>query len=108
MLKGGLLAPSGGKPEARADVARRHPACAKRSETRRGVALRELVAALIEDEAVMMITGLGEPKQPLQEPMDRGRGGEILATYHLRHALRRIVDDDREMIARGRVAALED
>ena len=56
--------------------------------------------SLVEDQAVVEIARLGKAEQRLQQPMHRRRGFEVLAAHHVRDALERIVDDDRDVIAR--------
>ena len=57
---------------------------------------------------MVAIARRGQAKQCLQEPVDRGRGDEVAPTHDVGHALQRIVDHDRQMIARREIAAPQD
>ena len=54
---------------------------------------------------MMAIVRRGETEQSLQQPMHARRVKKILAAHDIGDALQRVVDDDREMIARRRVLA---
>ena len=49
-----------------------------------------------------------ESEQRLQQPVDRGRGEEVAPAHDVGHALQRVVDDHRQMVARRQVAAAQD
>ena len=44
----------------------------------------------------------------LQQPVDRGRGKQVASAHDVGHALQRIVDHHRQMVARRQIAAAED
>ena len=67
------------------------------------VALGVAPSAASVRTAVMAIKRRRQVEQRLQQAMDMGRGEEIGAARHQRHALQRIVDRHREMIARRRI-----
>ena len=54
---------------------------------------------------MMAIVRRGETEQALQQSMHARRVKKILAAHDIGDALQRVVDDDREMIARRRVLA---
>lgn len=54
------------------------------------------------------IVGRRQVEQALQQTMQARRLEEIPAAHHVRHALQRVVDDDGDVIARGRILAGED
>ena len=49
-----------------------------------------------------------QAEQFLQKPVDRGRGEKIAAAHDVGDALQRIVDGDRQMVARREVAPAQD
>ena len=51
---------------------------------------------------------LRKAEQLLQQPVHAGRPEQVLAPHHLRHALPRVVDDHREVIAGRRFLARDD
>jgi len=70
-------------------------------------ALRQFRSAPIDHEPVVAVARFGKPEQRLQEPMDCGRGLKVAPAYDIGHALQRVVDDDRQMIARRKIAPPE-
>jgi DNA-3-methyladenine glycosylase II len=72
------------------------------------MALRQALPRRVGHQRVMMIGGLGQPEQRLQEAVHMGGRQQVLAASHQRHALQRIVERDREMVAGGRVLARQD
>lgn len=54
------------------------------------------------------VTRLAKAEQRLQQAMDRGRSHEVAPARDVRHALQRVVDRDRQVIARRQIATLED
>jgi hypothetical protein len=57
---------------------------------------------------MMPVARLNKAEQRLQQPMDCGRGKQVAPTHDVCHTLQRVVDDDREMIARRQIPAAED
>jgi hypothetical protein len=80
-------------------------AAPSRRHSRRGFEKR-LLASFSPVSSVT--TRRGEPQKRLQEPVEIGRGLEILAADHMRDALDGVVQHDGEMIARRHVLADED
>lgn len=60
---------------------------------------RKLSAIAIEDEPVMVVTGLRQLQQRLQKPMDRGGVKQVTSAHHIGHVLCCIVDNYRKVIA---------
>ena len=56
----------------------------------------------------MPIARRGNAKQRLQQPVDRGRGKQISSTHDVGHALKRVIDHHRQMVARREIAPAED
>src|SRR5581483_641636 len=81
--------------------------CPKLAQAGRLRRFRQLVAGLIKNQPVMVIPRLGQAKQCLEDPMNGGSMKQVAATHHVGHALRRVVNDDRKMIARRYLLAAE-
>ena len=71
-------------------------------------ALGEAAPVVVGDKRVVKIGRLGQTEQGLEQPLDRGRGAQILSPNDQRHAAARIVDHAGQMIGGGRVLARED
>jgi len=71
-------------------------------------AFRQFRSARIDNQPVVPIARLGQAKQRLQEPVDRGRGQEVAPAHDVGYALQRVVDGDRQMVARREIAAPQD
>jgi hypothetical protein len=56
----------------------------------------------------MPIARRGNAKQRLQQPVDRGRGKQVSSTHDVGHALKRVIDHYRQMVARREIAPAED
>ena len=56
---------------------------------------------------VVPIARLGKAKQRLQQAVDRSRGEQVPATHDVGHALKRVIDHHRQMVARRQVAPAE-
>jgi hypothetical protein len=56
----------------------------------------------------MPIARLGNAKQRLQQPVDRSRSKQVPSSHDVGHALKRVVDHHRQMIARREIAPAED
>ena len=66
------------------------------------------MAVFVHNQIMVVVKRHGQAENFLQEPM-YGGGMEKIATAHdMGDPLQRIVDDDREMIARGRFLARND
>jgi hypothetical protein len=63
-------------------------------------ALRQLRPVCAENEPVVAIAGRREAEQVLQQPVDRGRCEKVAPAHDIAHALPRIVNNDRQMVAR--------
>jgi len=57
---------------------------------------------------MMPVTRLGKAEQRLQQPVDRGRLKQIAPAHDVGHALQRVVDHHRQMIACRQISAAED
>ena len=53
----------------------------------------------------MVVDGLRQVEQVLQQPVHRGGVEEVKAAHNMGHALQRIIDDDGEMVAGGGIRA---
>jgi len=84
------------------------PGGAQRGEGRGAVALGEAAAVGVGDEFVVMVGGLRQAEQELEEALHRGRGLEVGTAHDQRHARRGIVDDAGEMVGGGSILAGED
>ena len=71
-------------------------------------ALRELAAGLVADERVVVIARGRQIEELLQDDVQVRRGFEVLAAYDMGHALQRVVEDDREVVARRDLLARDD
>ena len=56
----------------------------------------------------MVVARLRQAEQRLQQPMHAGRVKQVASAHHIGHALRGIVDHDREVIAGRRLLARQD
>jgi len=70
--------------------------------------LGEFSPLAIEHEAVVPVGRRRQAEQGLQQPMDAGRPEQVHAPHDLGHALKGIVDHDREVIAGRHLLARED
>ncbi len=56
----------------------------------------------------MMVSRLGQSEQHLEEAMNGGRVKQVAPTHDVGHTLRRVVDDDRQVVAGGHLFARQD
>jgi hypothetical protein len=77
--------------------------CTKTSETYVQVTLRQFAALRINDEAMVMINRFGQSKQELEQPMHTCRRKQITPPSNMGDALKRIIHNDSQMIAGGRI-----
>ena len=56
----------------------------------------------------MPIARLGKAKQRLQQAVDRSRSKQVPSTHDVGHALKRVIDHHRQMVARRQIAPAED
>ena len=68
-------------------------------------AFRQFRPAPVENEPVVPIARRRKPEQRLQQAVDRGRGKQVAPAHDIGHALQRVVDHHRQMIARRQIAA---
>jgi hypothetical protein len=68
-------------------------------------ALRQFLSVPVENEPVMPIAWFGKVEQGLQQAVDRGRRKQVASPDNVGHTLQRVIDDHRQMIARGQIAA---
>jgi hypothetical protein len=57
---------------------------------------------------VVPIARLGKTEQRLQQTVDRRRRKEVASPNDVGHALQRVIDNHRQMIARRQIASAED
>ena len=69
------------------------------------VQLRELPPARLAQQQMVSVARRGEPERALQHDVQRRASGEIAPAHDARHALRRVVDDDGEVVRDRAVAA---
>ena len=81
------------------DVRRRFAGCAQRAQTRAVLAFRKLSAIRPEDQLVVAVDRSGQAEQSLQDALHGGCREKISTAHHMRHALKRVVDGHRKMIA---------
>ena len=74
-------------------------------ERRRAVALGEALAVGADQQRMVVIDAASAGRAAPGAGGGRGRGEQVAAAHHVGHALRGIVDRDREMIAGRRVLA---
>src|SRR5262249_43032487 len=88
-----------------ADVAGGRAIAAPRAPRARPRRCCELVSLGGQDQAMMVVLGCRKAEQRLQQPM-RARGLEqILPAHDMGHALQRVVDHDRQVVAGRRLLA---
>jgi hypothetical protein len=68
-------------------------------------ALGELAAVPVGNEPVMMVNGLRQAQNDLQQALEVGGGVEIPAADYMGHALHGVVDNDGQVITRRDVLA---
>jgi hypothetical protein len=71
-------------------------------------AFRQFRSAPVENESVVPIARFGKAEQRLQHAVDRGRREQVASTHDVGHALKCVIDDHRQMIARRQIAATKD
>jgi DNA-3-methyladenine glycosylase II len=69
------------------------------------MALGEALAGLVPQQRMVVIGRLRQPEQRLQQPVHMSGREQVLPARHEGHALQRVVERDREMVARGRILA---
>src|SRR5216684_4006052 len=104
----GIVLPQLRQTHEAADIGRRRSRGAQFAQARGQGRLREFSPRIIEDEAVVPVGGWRQTEQSLQEPMDAGRPEQVLPPHRFCHALQRVVDHHREVIAGRRLPARED
>src|ERR1043166_390187 len=70
--------------------------------------LGELFAASIDCDRMMQIHRRAQPERALQPDLSRRRCQKIRATNDVRDALRRVIDDHRELVREHAIGALDD
>src|SRR3984957_4171651 len=56
----------------------------------------------------MPVARLAKAKQRLQQTVDRSRSKQVPSTHDVGHALKRVIDHHRQMVARRQIAPAED
>ena len=92
---------------AKDNLRRGHSLLPHRPDRRRAVALGEAAAGRVGQQRVMAVARGRQAEQRLQNAVDMRRHREILAAGHQGDALDRVVDRDREMVARRQLLAGE-
>src|SRR5216683_3142595 len=80
---------------------------AERGERSGPVALREALAGGRADQARVRPARLAQAQQAMEEDLPRRGREQVRAAQHLRHAHRRVVDDDRQLVGEDAVRAAQ-
>ena len=90
-----------------ANLVGRDAIAAQLRQRRRGGALRHFRAGHIAHQTVVAIARRRDAEQRLQQAMRARRREQVAAAHDVADALQRVVDDDRQMVARRHVLALQ-
>ncbi len=94
---------------ARGSATRREaPATRRRGSGAARVCFESFSPVRVDRDRHVQIRGLRIAEQPLEQDLSRRRGEEIGAADHVRHALQRVVDDDRKLIRVEPIGAPDD
>ena len=88
--------------------AARTRASSSASSGQRAVPLAELLPVGSDDERQVRVRRRRQPERALERDLPRRRVEEVRAAHDLRDALRRVVDDDRELVGVRPVRAVHD